>query len=78
MRCDAAGLGATVKLTCPLAVPSAPEVTVIHDALLAAVHAHPLEVVTVADPLAPANGGCMVVGDTVNEQDAAFCVTVNV
>ena len=50
----------------------------IHDALLAAVHAHPLEVVTVADPLAPANGGCMVVGDTVNEQDAAFCVTVNV
>ena len=31
---------ATVKPTEPLPVPLAPEVTVIHDALLAAVHAH--------------------------------------
>jgi hypothetical protein len=67
-----------VKFTSPLVVPSAPEVTVIHDVLVAAVHAHPSEVVTVADPLAPANGACIVVGETVNAHDAAFWVTVNV
>ena len=51
----------------------------IHDVLLVAVQAHPLEVVTVDDPLAPANGAsCMLVGAMVNVHDEAFCVTVNV
>ena len=78
-RCDVAVLGATAKLTCPLFVPCAPEVTVIHDVSLVAVQAHPLEVVTVDDPLAPANGTCcMLVGEMLNAHDAAFCVTVNV
>jgi hypothetical protein len=51
---------------------------VIHEVLVDAVQAQPSEVVTVADPLAPANGACIVVGDTVNAHEAAFCVTVNV
>ena len=51
----------------------------IHDVLLVAVHAHPSEVVTVDDPLAPANGTCcMLVGEMVNAHDVAFCVTLNV
>ena len=51
----------------------------IHDVSLVAVQAHPSEVVTVDDPLAPANGTCcMLVGEMLNAHDAAFCVTVNV
>ena len=51
----------------------------IHDVSLVAVQAHPSEVVTVDDPLAPANGTCcMLVGEMVNAHDVAFCVTVNV
>ena len=44
----------------------------IHDVLLVAVQAHPSEVVTVDDPLAPANGACMLEGEMVNAHDAAF------
>jgi hypothetical protein len=52
---------------------------VIHDVLLVAVLAHPSAVVTVDDPLAPANGTCcMLVGEIENVHDPAFCVTVNV
>ena len=48
MRGDVAVLGATVNLTWPLPVPSAPAVMVIHDVLVVAVHAQPVVVVTVA------------------------------
>jgi hypothetical protein len=37
-RCDAVALAAMPKATEPLPVPLDPEVTVIHEALLAAVH----------------------------------------
>ena len=51
----------------------------IHDVSLVAVQAHPSEVVTVDDPLPPANGTCcMLVGEIVNAHDVALCVTVNV
>ena len=47
-------LGATVKFAEPLPEPFAPAVTVIHAALLTAVHVHPVVVATLVDPLPPA------------------------
>lgn len=47
------GFAATVKLTVPLLVPLAPAVTVIHDALLAAVQAQPAPLVIFTLPLPP-------------------------
>ena len=41
VRVELPVLGATLKLTFPFPLPLAPEVTVIHDALLVAVHAQP-------------------------------------
>jgi hypothetical protein len=46
-------LAATVNVIDPLPLPVAPEVTVIHGTLLAAVHAHPPAVVTVTGVPAP-------------------------
>jgi hypothetical protein len=46
--------GSTANATDPLPVPDAPEVTVIHAALEAAVHEHMPPVVTVTDPVPPA------------------------
>ena len=43
------GFAATVMLTAPLPLPLAPPVTVIHGALLTAVHQQPLEAVTVIE-----------------------------
>jgi len=43
---EAAVLLPTVNVTDPFPLPVAPDVTVIHEALLLAVHAQPLEVVT--------------------------------
>jgi hypothetical protein len=52
---------------------------VIQEALSLAVHAHPDAVVTETVLLvAPAADGNAVVGDTLNEQLAPACVTVNV
>jgi hypothetical protein len=42
---------ATLKPTDPLPLPDAPDVTVMNPALLAAVHVHPLAVVTVTVPV---------------------------
>jgi len=48
-------LGATVYVTIPFPVPLAPEVTVIHELLLVAVHAHPVPQVTLTmRPVPPA------------------------
>jgi hypothetical protein len=44
----------TLKLTAPLPLPLAPDVTLIHDALVVVVHAHPLAVETATGPPAPA------------------------
>ena len=46
--------GSTANATDPLPVPDAPEVTVIHAALEAAVHGHVPPVVTATDPVPPA------------------------
>jgi hypothetical protein len=45
---------ATLSATAPDALPLSPEATVIHPALLAAVHAHPVNVVTSTDNRPPA------------------------
>ena len=51
MRDAVAGLAATLYETVPLPLPLAPAVTVIHAALLVAVHAQPAPAVTVTVPL---------------------------
>ena len=43
-------MAAELKLTTPGPFPVAPDVIVIHDALLTAVHAHPPDVVTDDEP----------------------------
>jgi hypothetical protein len=48
-------LAATLKVTVPLPEPLAPAVTVSQVALLVAVHAHPLDVVTVNEPVPPSD-----------------------
>jgi hypothetical protein len=58
-------------------VPLAPAVTVIHVALLVAVHVQPVCVVTFAVAVPPAPGSACVVGASVKVQ-GALCVTVNV
>jgi hypothetical protein len=50
-------LGATLNWTDPLPLPLAPEVMVIHEALLAAVHPHPLLVETATGPPPPPDAG---------------------
>ena len=77
-RCAVLVLGATVKLTEPLSDPLAPEVTVIQVALLTAVQLHPVEVVTVVDPVPPAAGTDWVDGEIENEHAVPLWVTVNV
>ena len=54
---------ATLNDAVPLPVPLAPPVTVIHAALLAAVHAHPAPAVTVLLPLPPAAAKESLVGE---------------
>ena len=49
-------LAAALNCTDPLPLPLAPDVMVSHVALLAAVHPHPLLVVTLTGPLPPLDG----------------------
>jgi hypothetical protein len=63
--------------TTPSPLPEAPLVTVIQGTLLTAVQAHPVEAVTLIDPLPPAAGAFAEVGVTVNVQpDSWLMVTV--
>ena len=55
-------LAATLKPTEPLPEPLVPEVIVSHDALLLAVHAHPLVVVTATLPFDAVSGTFWLVG----------------
>jgi hypothetical protein len=76
-------LAATLNATAPLPVPVAPDVTVIHVALLTAVHAHVACVVTFTVPVPPAASTAWLVGAIVYVHaggggGAAGCVTVNV
>ena len=66
------------KLTVPLPVPAAPAVTVIHDTLLTAVHAHPVAAVTVVDPEPPVALVVCDEGEMVGTQGAPASLTVNV
>ena len=71
---------ATVRRTCPFPVPGEPEATVIHDALLVAVHAQPAPAVTLTVPWVAsgrvrfASVGSM---EYVQETAAARCVSVH-
>jgi hypothetical protein len=53
VRLDATVLAATANVTEPLPDPVAPPVSVIHEALLAAVHAQPAATVTALLPVPP-------------------------
>jgi hypothetical protein len=65
--------------TCPLPDPLAPAVTVIHETLLDAVHAHPEPAVTVIVPVVAVEPIDVLTGEIVKVQGAgASCVTVNV
>ena len=59
-------------------VPLAPEVIVSHAALLVAVQSQPVEAVTESVFVPPPAGADWTSGMTLNEQDPAGCVTVNV
>ena len=56
-------LATTEKLTVPLPVPELPEVIVIHEALLTAVHPHPVCVVTFTLPEPPPAGEDALTGE---------------
>jgi hypothetical protein len=62
VRDDVVVAAATAKLTVPLPEPEAPPVTANHDALLAALHAHPEPAVTATLPLPPAEAKDCEVG----------------
>lgn len=55
---------ATEKLTVPLPLPLAPDVIVIHGALLTAVHAQPTGALTLEVPLPPPAGNEWFIGET--------------
>ena len=61
---------ATLMTALPLPVPLAPDVNVMNEADVLAVHAHPLCVVTVTVDAPPAAAGLIEVGDTVYVQAA--------
>src|SRR4051794_29274029 len=61
--------------TVPLPLPLAPEVTVSQVALLAAVHAHPPDEVTVTVLDTPAAGADWAVAESVNVHGAALIAT---
>ena len=71
-------LAATLNVTVPLPDPLAPPVTTIQLAVLAADHPHPAVVVTVNEPVAPADGTDCDTGASEYVQAAAAWVTVNV
>jgi len=64
-------LASMARATGPLPVPAAPEVTWIHDAVVAAVHVQPASVVTVMVPVVAAAAAAIVVADSWNEHDGA-------
>ena len=61
------GLAPAVKVTVPEPVPLAPELMVIHPALLTAVHTHPFAAVTVLLPEPPEDGTDCAIGEMLGE-----------
>jgi hypothetical protein len=78
VRLEATVFAATVKPAVPVPDPAAPLVSVIQDALLAAVHAQPVATLTVLVPVPPDAVNDWLAGEIDGEHDAAACVTVNV
>ena len=76
LRLDAPVFAATLNATVPFPDPDAPLVTVIQEALLAAVHGHPVATVTVLLPLPADSVNAWVVGEIAAVQEAAAWVTV--
>ena len=70
------GFAVTLYVTVPLPLPVAPAVTVIHDALLAAVQVQPVAAVTVIVAVPLADDGLADVGAIVGAHDAPAWVTV--
>lgn len=68
---------AALKLTAPDPLPVAPAVSASHDTLVAAVHAHPVGVVTVVEPEPPAAPTLPPTGEIEYEQPTPFCETVS-
>ena len=67
--------GRTFSVTVPLPEPLDPAVTVIHDAVLSAVHPHAGELASTAMPIGPPAAGLVAAaGVTVNRHGAASCV----
>ena len=62
----------------PLPVPGLPPVIVIQSALLTAVHAQPLWVVTLIVPVPPLGPKCLLLGEMEYVQVIPDCVTVKV
>jgi len=71
---------ATANPTVPFPLPVEPDVTVIHGALLLAVHVHPVAVVTFEVPDPPSAGTVWLDGaiEYVQGAETPTCVTVNV
>ena len=78
VRLEATGFAATLNPAVPFPDPVAPLVTVIHAALLAAVHEQPVATVTLLLPVPADAVNDWLVGEIVGEQEAAACVTVKV
>ena len=79
VRDDVEALVDALNVAEPEPVPPAPGVIVSQVALLAAVHTHPLVVVTATFDVPPAESiDGTAVGDTTNPHAAPACVTVNV
>ncbi len=64
-------VGSTLNATLPLPLPVVPDVTAIHGAWLAAVHAHPGPAVTVTVPVPPVAATDWVSGEMANVQPSA-------
>lgn len=64
VRVRPAAFAATLKPTLPVPLPVPPEVTVIHDALVTAVHAQPEVAVTVNELVPPSAPSDTLEGDT--------------
>lgn len=77
VRDDVLGLAATLYPTWPLPFPVAPDVTVIQESVVAAVHAHPVaeDTATLADAAFAAREA--LTGDSPNVHAAASCEIVN-
>ena len=78
VRAEPEVFSAIDSVTVPEPVPLVPPVTVIHDALLTAVHAHPVPAVTPTLPVDVADVTDRLVVDNVNAQTGAACDTVKV